>query len=44
MSSASTTRPSRSRRRAPDDGPRASLRQLLPFVFEQKGVLVVVAC
>jgi ATP-binding cassette subfamily B protein len=43
MSSASTTRPSRSRRRAPDDGPRASLRQLLPFVFEQKGVLVVVA-
>lgn len=43
MSSASTTRPSRSRRRTPDDGPRASLRQLLPFVFEQKGVLVVVA-
>jgi len=43
MSSASTTRPSRSRRRPADDGPRASLRQLLPFVFEQKGVLVVVA-
>lgn len=43
MSSASITRPSRSRRRPADDGPRASLRQLLPFVFEQKGVLVVVA-
>ena len=43
MSSASTTRPSRSRRRPADDGPRANLRQLLPFVFEQKGVLVVVA-
>lgn len=43
MSSASTTRPSRSRRRSADDGPRASLRQLLPFVFEQKGVLTVVA-
>lgn len=43
MSSASTTRPSRSRRRPADDGPRASLRQLLPFIFEQKGVLAVVA-
>ncbi len=26
-----------------DDGPRASLRQLLPFVFEHTGILVVVA-
>ncbi len=27
----------------PEDGPRASLRQLLPFLLEHKGVLVVVA-
>lgn len=34
----------RTRRRARDEeGPRASLRQLLPFVFEHKKVLVVVA-
>ena len=34
----------RTRRRATEqDGPRASLRQLLPFVFEHKKVLVVVA-
>ncbi|MBN9178692.1 MAG: ABC transporter ATP-binding protein [Microbacterium sp.] len=38
----STTR-SRRPRSGKEDGPRASLRQLLPFVFEQKGVLVVVA-
>jgi ATP-binding cassette subfamily B protein len=30
-------------RRTPDDGPRASFRQLLPFLFEHKRVLVVVA-
>ncbi len=34
-------RPARSRKK--DDGPRASLRQLLPFVFEHTGVLIVVA-
>ncbi|WP_336631054.1 MULTISPECIES: ABC transporter ATP-binding protein [unclassified Microbacterium] len=48
MSSPRTTpasRPSRARasRRTKEDGPRASLRQLLPFVFEQRGVLVAVA-
>lgn len=31
------------RRPSKDDGPRASLRQLLPFLLEHKGVLVVVA-
>ena len=36
-------RSSRLGRNDKDDGPRASLRQLLPFVFEQKGVLLVVA-
>ncbi|WP_345801784.1 ABC transporter ATP-binding protein [Microbacterium sp. AZCO] len=30
-------------RRAPKDGPRASLKQLLPFLLEHKRVLVVVA-
>lgn len=40
MSSATA---SRRRRPTKDDGPRASLRQLLPFVFEHRGVLVVVA-
>lgn len=30
-------------RRTPDDGPRASFRQLLPFLFEHKRVLVIVA-
>ncbi|MFG6446552.1 ABC transporter ATP-binding protein [Microbacterium sp. P07] len=30
-------------RRAPEEGPRASFRQLLPFLFEHKKVLVVVA-
>ncbi len=32
----------RSRSRKKDDGPRASLRQLLPFLFEHKRILVVV--
>ena len=40
MSSTTRTRRPRFGR---GDGPRASLRQLLPFVFEQKGVLVLVA-
>ncbi|MEW1834553.1 ABC transporter ATP-binding protein [Microbacterium sp. NPDC079995] len=31
------------RRPSKDDGPRASLRQLLPFLLEHRGVLVVVA-
>jgi ATP-binding cassette subfamily B protein len=36
--------PRRGRRRAShDDGPRASLRQLLPFLLEHRGVLAVVA-
>lgn len=35
-------RPSRSRR-AKDDGPRATFGQLLPFLFEHKGTLVVVS-
>lgn len=42
----STTTPPRRgpfSRLAKDEGPRASLRQLLPFVFEQKGVLAWVA-
>lgn len=30
-------------RRRPEEGPRASLRQLLPFLLEHRGVLVVVA-
>ncbi|TQK18930.1 ATP-binding cassette subfamily B protein [Microbacterium sp. SLBN-154] len=40
-----TTRPSRrrGRRGADQDGPRASLKQLIPFLLEHKGVLVVVA-
>lgn len=43
MSSATDTRrPARATKRK-DDGPRASLRQLLPFVFEHTGVLVLVA-
>lgn len=33
----------RGRRRPKDDGPRASFGQLLPFIFEHKGTLVVVA-
>lgn len=41
----SEARPSRSPFARPrkDDGPRATLRQLLPFVFEHKRVLVVVS-
>ena len=40
----SRTAPSRRRgRRAQPDGPRATFRQLLPFLFEHKKVLVVVA-
>lgn len=42
MSSATTSRRRPGRPRT-DDGPRASLRQLLPFVFEHKKTLVVVA-
>ncbi|MFT3798358.1 ABC transporter ATP-binding protein [Microbacterium sp.] len=38
-----STRPARPTRRAKDDGPRASLRHLLPFLLEHKGVLAVVA-
>ncbi|RLK47825.1 ABC transporter ATP-binding protein [Microbacterium telephonicum] len=39
-----SARPSRSPRRPREDaGPRASLRQLLPFLFEHKAVLIVVA-
>ncbi len=33
----------RTRGRKTPEGPRATLRQLLPFIFEHKGVLVVVA-
>ncbi|MFB8147902.1 ABC transporter ATP-binding protein [Microbacterium sp. NPDC056003] len=36
-------RPGRGRRRAKDDGPRATFGQLLPFLFEHKRTLVVVA-
>ncbi|MBY6060487.1 ABC transporter ATP-binding protein [Microbacterium esteraromaticum] len=40
----SRTAPARRRgRRAQQDGPRATFRQLLPFLFEHKKVLVVVA-
>ncbi|PZU49174.1 MAG: ABC transporter [Microbacterium sp.] len=44
MSSISTREPrgSRARRAPKDEGPRASLGQLLPFVFELKGSLVAV--
>src|SRR3954464_4304262 len=42
-----TSRPSTARRnpfarRSPDDGPRASFRQLLPYLAEHRGVLAVV--
>lgn len=43
MSSATPARRSPFSRRGKDDGPRASLRQLLPFVFEHKATLIVVA-
>lgn len=41
----STTTPVRRgrRRRGADDGPRASVRQLIPFLLEHRGTLVVVA-
>ncbi|RKT36273.1 ATP-binding cassette subfamily B protein [Microbacterium sp. AG1240] len=39
----STPERARRGRRTPDDGPRASFRQLLPFLFEHKRVLVIVA-
>ena len=40
----SRTAPARRRGRgAPADGPRATFRQLLPFLFEHKRTLVVVA-
>ncbi|QIG38397.1 ABC transporter ATP-binding protein [Microbacterium sp. 4R-513] len=41
----STTTSPRARRgrRAPQEGPRASLKQLLPFLFEHKRVLIIVA-
>lgn len=42
MSSDTARRPRGLRRRPSDDGPRASLRQLLPFLLEHKGVLVAV--
>ncbi|MFF5625852.1 ABC transporter ATP-binding protein [Microbacterium sp. NPDC012755] len=41
MSSTATTR--RRGRGAPQDGPRATFRQLLPFLFEHKRTLIVVA-
>lgn len=43
MSTPARTRGSRFRRGTEPEGPRASLRQLLPFLFEHKGVLIVVA-
>jgi ATP-binding cassette, subfamily B, bacterial len=42
MSTSSPVRRGR-RRRGADDGPRASVRQLLPFLLEHRGTLVVVA-
>lgn len=39
----STTRPTRRRGRTEPEGPRATFRQLLPFIFEHKRTLVVVA-
>ncbi|WP_404431659.1 ABC transporter ATP-binding protein/permease [Microbacterium lacus] len=39
-----STRARRGRRRGtPEDGPRASLKQLIPFLLEHKGVLIIVA-
>lgn len=40
---AAVTAPRRGRRRKTDDGPRATFGQLLPFLFEHKRTLVVVA-
>ena len=43
MSSTRTDRPTRSPFGAPkDDGPRASLRQLLPYLAEHRGILAIV--
>ena len=42
MSDTTSTR-ARGRRRTEPEGPRASLRQLLPFLFEHKRILIVVA-
>jgi len=39
----SSPTPGRRGRRPAQDGPRASFRQLLPFLFEHRGILVVVA-
>ncbi|MFT4157230.1 MAG: ABC transporter ATP-binding protein [Microbacterium sp.] len=40
----SSTAPSRGRKRdAPQDGPRATFRQLLPFLFEHNRTLIIVA-
>ena len=39
----STATPRRSRRGAQPEGPRATFRQLLPFLFEHKRTLIVVA-
>lgn len=41
--SSTTSAPRRRGRRAPQEGPRASFTQLLPFLFEHRSVLVVVA-
>jgi len=43
MSADTARRPRGLRRRSTDEGPRASLRQLLPFLFEHTRVLVIVS-
>ncbi|QAY58866.1 ABC transporter ATP-binding protein [Microbacterium protaetiae] len=43
MSSSTATEPRRSLfRRGTQDGPRASIRQLLPYIFEHRGVITIV--
>lgn len=37
------TRPARRARRTPEEGPRATFRQLVPFLLEHRNVLIVVA-
>ncbi|MEV8358319.1 ABC transporter ATP-binding protein [Microbacterium sp. NPDC076895] len=37
------TRPARRGRRTPEEGPRATFRQLVPFLLEHRNVLIVVA-
>lgn len=37
------TRPARRGRRTPEEGPRATFRQLIPFLLEHRNVLIVVA-